>query len=110
MKSNPIYCRQAPLFKAIKYYNKSDDRKETYFILGYKTTEHHDYIYNLRINDKTGYIRPDYNLPVMDMVYVINNFDIRSIIVSLFTSDLDSRWLDVLSHIGEDSRNVATSN
>lgn len=102
----PIYCRQAPLFKAVKYYNKSHDRKEIYFIIGYVVEhEHTDYIYNIRIPD-SGYIRPEYNLPVMDMVYVIEDFDIRSIIVTLFTHKMDSRWIEVLKHVGEDTRDA----
>jgi len=104
-KRAPIYCREAPLFKAVKYYNKSVDKKETYFIIGKYTAGYHDYIYNIRIPD-SGYIRPEYNLPVMDMVYIVEDFDIRSIFVALFTNEMDSRWIEVLKHIGEDIKDA----
>jgi len=98
---NSISLRNVPLFKAVKYVTLQVP--ETYFILGYEEYDYR-YIYCIRINDKTGYARPSYNLPQDDQVYVVNNFDIKKIIELIFIVEFDSRWEDVMKDIGKDSR------
>ena len=102
MKQPTFYYKEAPLFKAIKYppgQNK-DYQNQTFIIIGFRG----QIVYNITISDTSGYMRPNYSLPVADLVQEVKDFDYKRIISFIFEERLDSRWQEIFKYIGEDDR------